>query len=140
MPSHREQVLQALFVQLQRIPLIKCERNRLRPDRIPPEGLLILRDGDIGEPEVLLSPLSYIWTHMAKIEAYTASGNLDAHMDGLLLSIGLALDENPRLSGLIDLMEISAPDFNEAAPEGGSDVKAALVSIKLIYETAHPLT
>ena len=59
MASKREEVLQALLAQLQTVPLGKVERNRLRPERIPPEGLIILRDGEIGEPEVLLSPLSY---------------------------------------------------------------------------------
>ena len=54
MASKREEVLQALLAQLQTVPLGKVERNRLRPERIPPEGLIILRGGEIGEPEVLL--------------------------------------------------------------------------------------
>ena len=67
MPSKRELVLQALHARLTAVPLAKVERNRLRPERIPPEGLIILRDGEISEPEVLLSPLSYIWTHTARV-------------------------------------------------------------------------
>lgn len=139
MASKREIVLQALLIQLQTVPLVKVERNRMRPERVPPEGLLILRDGELGEPEVLLSPLLYVWTHTARIEVYSTAGDLDAHMDALLVSIGNALGANPTLNGLIDLMDIGPPDFDGAAPEGGPDIKAAVVPVRLTYETPHAL-
>ena len=140
MASRREQILQALLVQLQSVPLVKVERNRLRPERIPPEGLLILRDGDLGEPEVLLSPLIYVWTHAVRVEVYSAADDLDAHMDALLVAVGNALSADLTLGGLIDLMDVGAPDFDGAAPEGGPDIKAASVPVRLTYETTHPLT
>ena len=140
MASKREEVLQALLARLQTVPLGKVERNRLRPERIPPEGLIILRDGEIGEPEVLLSPLSYIWTHTARVEVFSASGDPDAHLDMLLTSIATVLGVDPGLGGEIDQMEIGAPDFDGAAPEGGPNVKAAIVPIRLVYETSNPLT
>jgi hypothetical protein len=139
MPSKRELVLQALHARLTAVPLARVERNRLRPERIPPEGLIILRDGEIGEAEVLLSPLSYIWTHTARLEVFSASGDPDAHLDTLLTSIATVLGVDPALGGEIDQIEIGAPDFDGAAPEGGPDVKAAVVPVRLIYETAHPL-
>ncbi len=140
MASKREEVLQALLAQLQTVPLGKVERNRLRPERIPPEGLIILRDGEIGEPEVLLSPLSYIWTHTARVEVFSASGDPDTHLDTLLTSIATVLGFDPALGREIDQMEIGAPDFDGAAPEGGPNVKAAIVPIRLVYETSNPLT
>lgn len=140
MPSKRERVLERLFEQLRLMPLAKIERNRLRPDRIPPEGLLILRDGEINEPEVLLSPLTYVWTHVARVEVYSTSGNPDTHLDDLLMSVASALNADPTLNGELDQMEIGPPDFDGAAPEGGPDVKAAILPIRLIYETSNPLT
>ena len=140
MASKREEVLQALLAQLQTVPLGKVERNRLRPERIPPEGLIILRDGEIGEPEVLLSPLTYIWTHTARVEVFSASGDPDTHLDTLLTSIATVLGVDPALGREIDQMEIGAPDFDGAAPEGGPNVKAAIVPIRLVYETSNPLT
>ena len=139
MPSKREEVLQALLARLQTVPLVKVERNRLRPERLPPEGLIILRDGDVGEPEILLSPLSYVWTHAARIEAFSGAADPDGHLDDLLMAIATALTADPTLGGLVDLIDVGAPDFDAAAPEGGADVKAAIVSVRLIYETAHPL-
>ncbi len=140
MPSKRERVLERLFEQLRLMPLAKIERNRLRPDRIPPEGLLILRDGEINEPEVLLSPLTYVWTHVARVEVYSTSGNPDTHLDYLLMSVANVLNADPTLNGELDQMEIGPPDFDGAAPEGGPDVKAAILPIRLIYETSNPLT
>ena len=140
MASKREQVLLSLLAQLRSIPLVKVERNRMRPERVPPEGLLILRDGDLGEPEVLLSPLIYVWTHTARVELYSGSADPDAHMDVLLISLGEALNTDASLGGLVDLMDIGSPDFDGAAPDGGPDIKAAVVSIRLTYETSNPLT
>jgi len=34
-------------------------RGEVLPERIPPGGLMILRDGNPGEPGVTLSPLMY---------------------------------------------------------------------------------
>ena len=48
---------QALLVQLQTIPAATVLRGAVLPERIPAGGLLILRDGDAGAPEVLLSRL-----------------------------------------------------------------------------------
>ena len=140
MASKREQVLLSMLAQLRSIPLVKVERNRMRPERVPPEGLLILRDGDLGEPEVLLSPLIYVWTHTARVELYSGSADPDAHMDVLLISLGEALNTDASLGGLVDLMDIGSPDFDGAAPDGGPDIKAAVVPIRLTYETFHPLT
>jgi len=140
MASKREQILLSMLAQLRSIPLVKVERNRMRPERVPPEGLLILRDGELGEPEVLLSPLIYVWTHSARVEVYSSSADPDAHMDALLIGLGEALNADPTLGGLVDLMEIGSPDFDGAAPDGGPDIKAAVVSIRLTYETSNPLT
>jgi len=57
MPALRENILQALLAALQTVPDATVLRGAILPERIPPGGLLILRDGDPGTPEVTLSPL-----------------------------------------------------------------------------------
>ena len=49
MPSTRETVLQALHALLQTQPA-PVLRGEVLPERVPATGLLILRDGDPGEP------------------------------------------------------------------------------------------
>ena len=57
MPSTRETILSALhaLLQTQAAPVL---RGEVLPERVPAAGLLILRDGDQGEPAVTLSPRS----------------------------------------------------------------------------------
>ena len=57
MPSKREVILAALHGRLQTLaaPVL---RGDVLPERISPNGLIMLRDGKPGEPEVTLSPLT----------------------------------------------------------------------------------
>ena len=62
MPSKRETILAALQARLQTLatPVL---RGEVLPERIPATGLIILRDGKPGEPEVTLSPLTWFYQH-----------------------------------------------------------------------------
>lgn len=63
MTSKREQVLDAIKALVAAaLPDADVKRNLAKADRIPPGGLVIVRDGDPGDPEVMLSPLLYIYT------------------------------------------------------------------------------
>ena len=66
--SKREQVLNDLFDRLSELIQVSVKRNEVLPQKIPKSGLLILRDGTVGEPTVLLSPPHYIYQHKAEIE------------------------------------------------------------------------
>ena len=69
MPTPRETILAALHARLSALP-VTALRGDVLPERVPPAGLLILRDGEPGEPEVTLSPLRYHYQHRAEIEAF----------------------------------------------------------------------
>lgn len=58
MPTPRETILAALHVRLSAL-LATALRGDVLPERVPAAGILILRDGDPGEPQVTLSPLRY---------------------------------------------------------------------------------
>jgi hypothetical protein len=49
--SKAEQVLDALKSLLETVPDAVVERNSVLPEKVPDGGLIILRDGDPGEPE-----------------------------------------------------------------------------------------
>ena len=65
MPTPRETILAALHARLLALPATAL-RGEVLPERVPAEGLLILRDGEPGEPEVTLSPLRYHYQHRAE--------------------------------------------------------------------------
>ena len=58
MPTPRETILAALHTRISALPATAL-RGEVLPERVPAGGLLILRDGEPGEPEVTLSPLAY---------------------------------------------------------------------------------
>ena len=58
MPTTRKLVLTGSHARLQPLAALTL-RDEVLPERIPAAGLIILRDGQPGEPEVTLSPLRY---------------------------------------------------------------------------------
>ena len=115
-------------------------RNFSLPKKIPNAGLVILRDGDPGEPEVTLSPLTYIYNHLAVVEVIVEDGaTQDAKFDGICAAIGARIEGNRTLGGLCDWVEGVAPEPVELVTEGGEPMKAAVVSILLIYSTTSPI-
>ena len=58
--SQRENAIGALFAVLGQLSLgTMVKRNAALPERIADHAMAILRDGEMGEPEVSLSPLTY---------------------------------------------------------------------------------
>lgn len=138
MPTPRETILAALHAQLSSLPATTL-RGEVLPERVPTEGLLILRDGDPGEPEVTLSPLAYHYRHRAEIEAVVQGANRDAAFDVLTASIGTTVSTDRTLGGLCDWVETEAPRPVDLPMEGATSLKAAVVPIVLHYSTADPL-
>jgi hypothetical protein len=142
MPSMREQVLSALFSQLRTIPLAVVKRNEALPQAVPAAGLVILRDGDPGEPDVTLNPVHLFYSHRAEIEAFVsppAGGRGEALLDALLGEVGAALAADRSLGGLAENLTWSAPEISVLAIEGAAPILAARVIVNLEYLTADPL-
>lgn len=138
MPTLRETILTALHTRLLALPATVL-RGDVFPERVPTEGLLILRDGEPGEPEVTLSPLRYHYQHGAEIEAVVQGTDRDAAFDTLTASIGAAIVADRTLGGLCDWVEAEAPRPVDLPVEGGASLKAAVVPVILHYFTADPL-
>ena len=140
MPSKRELVLAALHAQLQTLAAPSL-RGDVLPERIPPSGLIILRDGNPGEPEVTLSPLTYLYQHRAELEVVIQAGTgRDALFDALAADIGAAIATDRTLGGLCDWAEAEAPEPVDLPIEGAAALKAAVIIIVLHYSTADPLS
>lgn len=107
MPTSRETILTALNARLSALAATTL-RGEVLPERVPAGGLLILRDGDPGEPEVTLSPLRYLYQHRAEIEAIVQGVSRDAGFDTLTASIGATIAADRTLGGLCDWIEADA--------------------------------
>ena len=138
MPTFRETILTALHTLLQALPATAL-RGDVLPERVSTDGLLILRDGEPGEPEVTLSPLRYHYQHRAEIEAVVQGADRDADFDTLTASIGAAIAADRTLEGLCDWVEAEAPRPVDLPIEGAAALKAAVIPVVLHYSTADPL-
>lgn len=137
--TQRETILSALADLLRTIPNVPVLRGEVLPERIPPAGLMILRDGEPGEPEVTLSPLTYHYRHRAEIEAVVQGANRDATFDALCASIGVVIAADRTLGGLCDWVEAEAPQPVDLPVEGAASLKAAVIPVILYYSTTDPL-
>ncbi len=138
MPTTRETILSALHALLRTQPA-PVLRGEVLPERVPAAGLLILRDGDPGEPAVTLSPLRYHYQHRAEIEAVVQGADRDAAFDTLAAGVGTALSADRTLGGLCDWVEAEAPRPVDLAVDGGASLKAAVIPVVVHYATGDPL-
>jgi hypothetical protein len=137
----REQVLSALFDRLL-IAGAAVKRNEALPQAVPPGGLIILRDGDPGEPDVTLNPRSEFYSHRAEIEAFVTpavSGGGEAALDGLLTAIGTALAADRGLGGLAENLFWSAPETSVLAIEGAAPILTARIIVTIEFLVGDPL-
>ncbi len=141
--SKTEQILEALKGLLQSVPGAKVERNTTLPEKIPAGGLIVLRDGDPGEPEQALGGFgSAYYGHRVEIEVYVADGDdaaRDAAFDVLLQEIGSALEDDPTLGGVAFGMTYGRPSVDVEAVDGAAAIKTATLAVVVDYETDTPL-
>ena len=141
--SKREQVLDAVKALLSSaLPPADVRRNLAKPERIPPGGLVVVRDGDPGEPEVMLSPLVYVYSHRIPIElaAYEPSSQTPEQvLDEMLGAVGAAVSGDRTLGGLCDFIEAQAPSTDDVETTGARAGRWADVAIVAVYGTPDPL-
>jgi hypothetical protein len=142
--SKAEQVLEGVKALLETIPGAVVERNSVLPEKIPADGLIILRDGDPGEPEQALGGLgNAYYQHAVEIEVYIEEGDAtvrDTAFDALLQQIGTALEADPTVGDLAFGMTYGRPEPSIEAVAGAPAIKSATLSVTIDYESDAPLT
>lgn len=144
--SKRETALKALLSLLQGLDFGELEPDiqRNAPEQIKPtsRGLIVMRDGSPGEPDVSLSPVTYYYTHAAEIMVIISDPTesvRDERLDAALQVIGAAVLADDTLGGTVDYCRAGAVDPIDDAVEGGAPIKAGLFQVLMDYNTASPL-
>jgi hypothetical protein len=114
------------------------------PEKIPTGGLIILRDGDPGEPEQALGGFAKAYyQHAVEIEVYVEQGEAagrDAAFDNLLQQIETTLEADPTLSGLAFGMMYGRPEPAIEAVAGAPAIKTATLGTSVDLEFAYTLS
>ena len=141
--SRREQILAALSVVLAGQLAAPVRRNEVLPEKVPAVGLVILRDGEPGEPDITLNPRTEFYAHRVELEVYVPrdpSGGGEAALDQLLGAIGAALRVDETLGGLAENLTPSAPETGALALEGVPPMLTARIIDTIEYLVSDPLT
>lgn len=138
-----ESILQALVAAViaQAPAGAEVVRNDAETESLPAEGLIVVRDGDPGEPEVLLSPITYLFEHAAQVDVFVAGTEetRDLLFDDLVQAVGRAITTDRSLGGRCDWVEGSNPSPIDIAEEGAVPIKAASIAVILHYATTSPV-
>jgi hypothetical protein len=141
--SKAEQVLEALRAVLETVPGATVQRNSVLPEKIPDGGLMIVRDGDPGEPEQALGGFgNAYYQHAVEIEVYVEEGGAaarDVAFDAILQQAGVALETDPNLGGLAFGLTYGRPEPAIEATAGAPAIKSATLTVTVDYETSAPL-
>lgn len=112
------------------------------PQRIPANGLAIVRDGSPGDPEVDLSPLTYHYEHRIPVElaAYSSAGRTPAEaLDDMMQSIGTRVAAYRTLGGLCDWLDVYEPEVDDISETGTTAGKGAEIVVIASYSVTSPL-
>lgn len=142
--SVRENALAALHARLGaalavRNPAPVVLRGETAPQRLPPGGLVVLRDGETVEETAILSPLAYAIEHRAEIEVTVAGATpaaRNALLDALLVDIAAGITGNRTLGGAVEWAAPGAPTFDDVEFEGAAPARAASIPVTLFYTVA----
>ena len=141
--SKTERILQAMYLLLQTIPEAIMERNIAVPAKIPPGGLIVLRDGDPGEPDTALGGFgSAYYSHRVEVEVHVQEADpavRDTAFDDLVVAVGTALDPDTTLGGLAFGMSYGRPSTDLEPIEGAPAIKSGVIEITVEYESDAPL-
>jgi hypothetical protein len=136
--SKAEQILGVIKALLETVPGAVVERNSVLPEKIPAGGLIILRDGDPGEPEQVLGGFgNAYYQHAVEIGVYVEEGDesiRDTAFDDLLQQIGAVLDADSTLGGLAFGLTYGRPETSIEAVPGAPAIKSATLIVTVDYE------
>lgn len=141
--SRREQILAVLAAVLAGQLAAPVRRNEVLPEKVSAAGLVILRDGEPGEPDITLNPRTEFYAHRVELEVYVPrdpSGGGEAALDQLLGAIGAALRVDETLGGLAENLTPSAPETGALALEGAPPMLTARIIVTIEYLVSNPLT
>lgn len=142
MATIREQALDALHAALETVPGTTARRGGEFPTAVPVGGLLTLRDGDPGDPEVTLSPARWHYEHRAEVEIVVQPVDPKDgpdEIDSLIERLGVVLALDRTLGGVIEWLEPVSPITEDLATDGAPGIFGAIVPVILTYTTPWPL-
>jgi len=112
------------------------------PERVSPNGRIIVDQGSPGKPEVDLSPPTYNYTHQlpVTVEAY-ASATMTAaqRVDAIIDILAAAIENDRTMGGAVDYFDATAAESFDEQDDAAPTLRVATFSVTATYTTTKPL-
>jgi hypothetical protein len=100
-------------------------------------GVVIMREGDPGTPEYILSPMSFVFEHQVEFEITASGKDRKSVVEAILALFEPALLVDRTLAGAVDdARTMLAPEIHEYEEDGTEAERSAVLFVQLAYTTA----
>lgn len=138
MTSKTETVLQTLKTLLEAGCTAPVIRNTALPEVIPPEGLIVIYDGDPGQSDKTLGGFdSVYYEHAIDILLFVEQGESDQRdttFDGLVAQVKAVFRNHPDLNGAVFGLTYDHPKTEVIPVVGGTALKSGTITLRADYE------
>lgn len=136
--SKRESAILALKDALSAPATFEVQRNTAIPTSPLSQGLVVIRDGESGDPDITMSPTEYHYEHQIQLEVFAVGADLDLALDNLLGQIANIAEADKTLGGFVESLYLTAPNF-DLTVDSSIRCKAASINVVVFYSTFSPL-
>ena len=141
--SRREEAIAAVVTLVTAaLPLALVVRNQERADEIGGGGFVNIIDGDPGDPEITLSPLTYTYDHPIGLEL-AAIGSADMTkeqaLDAMGAAIGRAVAADRTLGNIVEFAQVTALNTDNANAAGTDTIRWGDGAVIVQYTTKSPM-
>jgi hypothetical protein len=136
--SKRESAIKAVISTLESSGTFEVQRNTAIPTTPLSVGLVVVRDGNPGDPEITMSPIEYHYEHPIELEVFAVGQDLDFALDTLLGRIANLVEADKTLGGFVESLYLTAPNF-DLTIDSSIRCKAASINVVVFYSTYSPL-
>lgn len=100
------------------------------------EGFCVMRDGNPGNPEYLMSPLRFCWEHEVDFEIAATGPDRAATLETIIALFEPAVAADRTLGGAVeDARIMNAPQISEDPVDDAEIERYATLTVQLVYTT-----
>ena len=135
-------IINILYKKLDKLNGVQTRKNVVIPQKIPPEGMIILRSGKCEIIETILSPISYVLELRPELEILVQDINDDKRYNQMLKIVKKVSDylkDDFSLGGTVDYLHTEPPEYSDENIDGAAPIRIASIPIIIEFVSNNPL-
>ena len=135
-------IINILYKKLDKLNGVQTRKNVVIPQKIPPEGMIILRSGKCDIIETILSPVSYVLELRSELEILVQDVNDDKRYNQMLKivkKVSDCLKDDFSLGGTVDYLHTEPPEYSDENIDGAPPIRIASIPIIIEFVSNNPL-